>query len=89
MSGRMVRLALRTRFETIRQSELARLDKKLRGLSDDERESVKAITAEVVHAITRLPERVIDDSTPTRALDALVHLFALEPPRSEIFPEDL
>jgi glutamyl-tRNA reductase len=89
MSGRMVRLALRTRFETIRQSELARLDKKLRGLSDDERESVKAITAEVVHAITRLPERVIDDSTPTRALDALVRLFALEPPRSEIFPEDL
>ena len=73
----MVSRALRARFETIRRSELVRLDKKLRGLTDEERQSVEAITAEVIHAIARVPEQTIDSSTPPRALDALIHLFEL------------
>ena len=77
MSGAMVSRALRARFETIRQSELARLDKKLRGLTDDERRSVEAITAEVILAIACVPERAIDASTPPSALAALVELFGL------------
>ena len=77
MSGLMVSRALRARFETIRQSELVRLDKKLRGLTDDERRSVEAITAEVIHAIACVPEQTIDDDTPPRALEALIELFGL------------
>ena len=77
MSGRMVSRALRARFEMIRRSELARLDKKLRGLTEGDRQSVEAITAEVIHAITRVPEHAIDDNTPPHALEALIHLFEL------------
>jgi len=73
----MVSRALRARFETIRQTELVRLDKKLRGLTDDERRSVEAITAEVILAIACVPERTIDDTTPPSALDALGELFGL------------
>ena len=73
----MVSRALRARFETIRQSELVRLDKKLRGLTDDERRSVEAITADVIHAIACVPERTLDDDTPPRALEALIELFGL------------
>jgi hypothetical protein len=77
MSGPVVSRALRTRFETIRRAELARLEKKLRGLTADDRRSVEAITAEVIHAISRIPERTIDHDTPAHALEALIHLFAL------------
>jgi glutamyl-tRNA reductase len=74
----MVSRALRARFETIRQSELVRLDKKLRGLTDEERRSVEAITAEVVHAIACLPERtIVNGDAPPAALNALIELFAL------------
>ena len=52
MSGRTVSLAMRERFESIRRVELERLGrKKLRGLTDDQRESVDTITAEVTRAI--------------------------------------
>ena len=77
MSGPSVSRALRTRFETIRQAELARLDKKLRGLTADDRQSVEAITEEVIRAIARIPDGAIDADTPPRALEALIHLFAL------------
>ena len=73
----MVGRALRARFETIRQAELLRLEKKLRGLTDEERRSVEAITAEVIDAIAGVPERTIDDDTPPRALEALIELFVL------------
>jgi len=73
----MVSRALSARFENIRQSELVRLEKKLRRLSADDRRSVDAITAEVIHAIARVPERNIDADTSPRALEALVRLFAL------------
>jgi glutamyl-tRNA reductase len=74
----MVSRALRARFESIRQSELVRLEKKLRGLTDEERRSVDAITAEVVHAIAGIPERtIVDGAAPPAALNALIELFAL------------
>jgi hypothetical protein len=73
----MVSRALRARFDMIRQSELVRLDKKLRGLTDDERRSVEAITAEVIQAIACVSAQTIDDNTPPRTLEALVALFGL------------
>ena len=78
MSGSTVSRALRKRFDSIRQAEIARLDKKLRGLTDDERRSVEAITAEIVEAIACVPERALAAESPQPALAALVHLFALE-----------
>lgn len=78
MSGGRVSQALRERFESIRQSEVERLEKKLRGLSDDDRRTVEAITAEVVQAIAGVPARALaaEDSEP--ALQAFVRLFALD-----------
>jgi len=78
MSGSVVASALRDRFETIRQHEIKRLDKKLRGLSDDDRQSLEAITAEIVHAIVSVPARALADHAPEPALEALVRIFALD-----------
>ncbi len=78
MSGRGVSEALRDRFETIRQSEVERLEKKLRRLSDDDRRVVEAITAEVVQAIAGAPARALADEASRPALDAVVRLFALD-----------
>ena len=77
MSGRTVSLAMRERFESIRRVELERLGrKKLRGLTDDQRESVDIITAEVTRAIVLLAERGLSDASQP-AIDAVVRLFAL------------
>jgi glutamyl-tRNA reductase len=78
MSGSAVTQALRDRFETIRQTEIERLNKKLRGLSDVDRRSLEAITSEIVLAIASVPERALTDDAPQPALDALVRLFALD-----------
>ena len=77
MSGTTVSLALRDRFESIRRAELDRLgSKKLRGLTDDQRESVDAITADITRAIVSMVERgLYGGSQP--AVDAVVRLFAL------------
>ena len=77
MSGRTVSQALQYRFDAIRQAEVARLGKKLRGLTEDERRSVKAITADVIHAIARVPHRALNDEIPAPTIEALVHLFEL------------
>jgi glutamyl-tRNA reductase len=69
--------ALRERFETIRRAEIERLTKKLRGLSDDERRSVEAITEDVIHALARVPERVLAAESSEPAAHALVRLFGL------------
>lgn len=77
MSGRTVSLAMRERFESIRRIELERLSpKKLRGLTDDQRESVDTITAEVTRAIVLLAERGLSDASQP-AIDAVARLFAL------------
>jgi glutamyl-tRNA reductase len=78
MSGPTVSQALRDRFESIRQMEITRLNKKLRRLSDADRRSLEAITTEVVRAIISVPERALADDTPQPALEALVRLFALD-----------
>ena len=78
MSGGVVSQALRDRFESVRQSEVERLDKKLRGLSDDDRRVVEAITEEVVQAIAGVPARVLAQEVPEPALEAVVRLFGLE-----------
>jgi glutamyl-tRNA reductase len=77
MSGSCASRALRDRFETIRRAEIERLTKKLRGLSDDERRSVEAITEDVIHALVRVPERVLAAESSEPAARALVRLFGL------------
>jgi glutamyl-tRNA reductase len=77
MSGTGVSRALHDRFESIRRAEIERLGKKLRGLTDEERRVVDAITADIVHAIAGVPARVLGGENPQPAVDALVHLFAL------------
>ena len=77
MSGSCATRALRDRFETIRQAEIERLTKKFRGLSDDERRSVEAITKDVIHALVRVPERVLAAESSEPAARALVRLFGL------------
>jgi glutamyl-tRNA reductase len=78
MCGSVVTDALRNRFETIRQHEIKRLDKKLRGLSDVDRQSLEAITAEIVHAIVSVPARALAADPPEPTLEALVRLFGLD-----------
>ncbi len=79
MSGPTVSQALQERFDAIRRSELERLKKKLGNLTDDERRSVEAITADIINAIARVPARALTDRTQVQQLDAVVRLFALEP----------
>jgi glutamyl-tRNA reductase len=79
MSGSTVSQALRNRFETIRRAEIERLSKKLRSFTDADRRSLEAITADIVQAICRIPERAIADDPAAPALEALVHVFALDP----------
>jgi hypothetical protein len=77
MSGLTVSLAMRERFESIRRSELERLSrKKLRGLTDDQLQSIAAITAEITAAIVSVAERGLSEA-PQPAVDALAQLFAL------------
>jgi glutamyl-tRNA reductase len=78
MSGGTVYRALQDRFESIRQSEFERMQKKLRGLTDHDRAVVEAVTADIVQAIARVPGRALTDDAPAPALDAVVRLFALE-----------
>jgi glutamyl-tRNA reductase len=79
MSGTAIGRALRERFESVRRTELNRLERKLRGLSDHERASAEAIIADVVDAIARTPARALaDTSHHPRTLQAIVRLFGLE-----------
>jgi len=78
MSGPTVSRALRTRFDRIRRAELERLDKKLRGLTDADRRSVEALTADIIQAIARVPEQALAAEAPRASLDAVVRLFELE-----------
>lgn len=80
MSGGMVGDALQEHFEAVCREELERLRRKLVGLSDDERESAEAIIADIIGALTREPSQVLaDEPAHPATLDAIVHLFALEP----------
>lgn len=79
MSGPSASKALHDRFDAIRRAELDRLKKRLAGLSDADRRFVDEITADVVGALARGPEKALaDDSSPLFAVEALIRLFALE-----------
>ena len=78
MSGPGLSKALRHRFETIRQAELERLDKKMRGLTAEDRRHVDAITAAVVQAIAGVPDRALTQNIGQEHLNAVAQLFALE-----------
>jgi glutamyl-tRNA reductase len=75
-------VALRDRFETIRQSELARLEPKLAGLPPEARARVDEITQLLVQKLLLTPteqlKAVRDDSLISSYSDALNRLFALE-----------
>ena len=77
MSGTSVSQALEDRFDTIRREELVRLNRKLKGLSDDHRRSIETVVDDVVRAIARVPAKVLGDTTPA-TLQALVDLFRLD-----------
>lgn len=79
MSGPMVSQALQERFDAIRRSELDRLKRKLGNLTDDDRRSVEAITADIISAIALVPARALSGNSEATEIDALVHLFGLEP----------
>ena len=78
MSGLTASQALHDRFDAIRRAELARLKKKLAGLSDADRLSVDQITADIVGALSRGPGQALAEGSPRIAVEALVRLFALE-----------
>jgi len=77
MSGPTASLALQQRFDAIRRGELERLKKKLARLSDADRLCVDQITADVVGALTRGPDKALADD-PLIDVEALVRLFSLE-----------
>ena len=82
MSGPVVGEALRSRFESVRRSEINRLEKKLRGMTDGERQCVEAITIEVVRGLSRGAERALAGDIPRPAIEALIRLFALQEERT-------
>ncbi len=74
--------ALRRRAEEIRAGELARLEPRLRDLSEAERRSVESLTSQIVAKLLHEPTvRVKADADP-RYAEALEHLFALRDERA-------
>jgi glutamyl-tRNA reductase len=73
-------VALRQRFEAIRQSELARLEPKLAGLPPDARVRVDEITRLIVEKLLLTPTeqlKAVSDETMVAYADALNRLFSL------------
>jgi glutamyl-tRNA reductase len=74
-------VALRTRFENIRQAELRRLEPKLGGLSPDARAKVDEVTRLLVEKLLLTPtehlKRVGDETLVVAYAEALRRLFAL------------
>ena len=83
MSGATVSKALHARFDSIRRAELDRLKKKLAGLSEEDRRHVESITADVIHAIARVPTQALTGDVRSPLLEAAVWLFALNTDPSE------
>ena len=79
MNGPTAAEALAGRFRAIRESELARLDKKLRDLTEDDRESIKAIAAQVTEAIAQVAHRALHAGVSQQAVDVLIRVFELTP----------
>lgn len=77
MSGHRVQRALQRRFDSIRRAEIARLDKKLRGLSVSERAFVESVVSDIVLTISRIPEQMLSTDTPAETLEAFIRVFDL------------
>src|SRR3954470_8784253 len=75
-------VALRRRFEAIRQSELTRLEPKLAGLPPEARARVDEITRLIVEKLLLTPTEQLkslsDETTATAYADALSKLFSLQ-----------
>lgn len=82
MSGGMVKDALQEHFDAVCREELDRLRRKLVGLSDTERACAETVIADVIGALARTSVQRLEEENPPHpaAIDAIVHLFALEAP---------
>jgi glutamyl-tRNA reductase len=80
-------IALRQRFESIRQSELQRLESKLAGLSPEARARVDEITHLIVEKLLLTPTEQLktlnDEGTALAYADALNRLFSLAEEKSK------
>jgi glutamyl-tRNA reductase len=74
--------ALRRRAEAIRAAELARVEPRLRGLSDAERRAVESLTAQIVAKLLHEPTVRAKESPGEPYAEALEHLFALDDERA-------
>jgi glutamyl-tRNA reductase len=74
-------VALRKKFEEIRQKELGKTFSRLPGLSDQERNSLEALTSAIVNKILHSPlsflKKMGEDHTSSVYLDAIQTLFQL------------
>src|SRR5205085_3807611 len=80
-------VALRRRFEAIRQSELARLQPKLAGLPPEARDRVDEVTRLIVEKLLLTPTEQLktagDEAAMIAYADAINRLFALPPAAPE------
>ncbi|HEX9366204.1 MAG TPA: hypothetical protein VF921_06235, partial [Vicinamibacterales bacterium] len=85
-------VALRQRFETIRQSELQRLEPKLAALPPDARARIDEITHLIVEKLLLTPteqlKSVHDETTAVSYADAVNKLFSLTPDDAPDAPPD-
>jgi glutamyl-tRNA reductase len=85
-------VALRQRFEAIRQSELARLEPKLAGLPPEARARVDEITRLIVEKLLLTPteqlKAVSDETMVVAYADALNRLFSLAQDQDKLPLED-
>jgi glutamyl-tRNA reductase len=84
-------VALRQRFETIRQSELRRLEPRLASLSPDARARVDEVTHLIIEKLLVTPTERLkstgDEALAVAYADALNRLFSLTSARPEPDPE--
>ena len=73
-------VALRARADAIRTAELARAERRLRGLTTTEREIVDSVTKRLVCALLHEPTARLKaaDTEGANYVDAIRHLFALD-----------
>jgi hypothetical protein len=77
MNGPTAAEALAGRFRAIRESEIARLQRKLHDLTEADRTSVEAIAAQVTDAIAQVPQRALQAGVSQQAVDVLIRVFEL------------
>lgn len=85
-------IALRQRFDAIRQAELKRLEPKLAPLSPDARARVDEITRLIVEKLLLTPTEQLkgtrDETLAVTYTDAVNRLFGLEPPKRDDGTDD-